>query len=185
MSAMEVDKKIAEAEDWYPTIDAPKKKPAPIGKPARTEKLRTGLTPGTVVIVLAGRFKGKRMLYLKELAPGILLLNGPYSVNKAPLVKMRQSFVIVTSTKIPIPNVDLSNVTLKYFEKPRKAKKDQTVTEFFQLADDEKPKLSDEVIATQKKIDTALQPALNEEMVQYLRTPFTLKAGDRPHLMKF
>lgn len=181
---MEVEREIEAAEDWYPTFDAPKKKPEVVGKPARREKLRAGLTPGTVVIVLAGRFKGRRMLFLKELEPGFLLLNGPYCVNKVPLLKMRQDYVIVTSTKIAIPNVDLSGITMEYFEKPRK-QKGQSQKDFFQPAEDETPKLAEEVIAKQKKVDDALMPALNEEMVQYLRTMFTLNAGDRPHLMKF
>lgn len=182
---MEVEREISAAEEWYPTFDAPKTRAPVVGKPARPERLRKGLTPGTVVIVLAGRFKGRRMIYLKELAPGFLLLNGPYCVNKVPLLKMRQDYVIVTSTKIAIPQVDLSAVTMKYFEKPRKAKKEHSQTDFFQAAEDDKPKLTETVIATQKKVDNALMPALNEEMVQYLKTMFTLNAGDRPHLMKF
>ena len=187
MSApMDVDREVAAAEDWYPTVDAPRKRAPVVGKAPRVEKLRPGLTPGTVVIVLAGRFKGKRMLFLKELSPGYLLLNGPYCVNKAPLIKMRQHYVIVTSTKIDIRVPDLSGVTMEYFEKPRKQKQQQTQEEFFAApTEEEKPKLTQEVIAMQKKVDDALLPAINDEMKQYLKTLFTLHAGDRPHLMKF
>lgn len=183
--AMEIDKEISAAEEWYPTFDEPKQKPPLVGKPSREEKLRPGLEPGTVVILLTGKFKGKRMIFLKQLAPGFLLLNGPYCVNKVPLLKMKQDLVIITSTKIPVPEVDLSGITMDYFVKPKKAKREQSQAEFFQAPEDEKPKLSEEVVATQKKIDDALVPSIDEEMVQYLRTPFTLYAGDRPHLMKF
>eukprot|EP00210_Caulerpa_lentillifera_P002457 g2355.t1 len=183
--AMEIDKEISSAEQWYPTFDEPKPKSPLVGRPPREERLRPGLEPGTVVIVLTGKFRGRRMIFLKELAPGFLLLNGPYCVNKVPLLKMKQDLVIITSTKIPVPELDLSDVTMDYFVKPKKSKREQSQAEFFQAADDEKPKLSEEVVATQKKIDSALMSSIDEEIVQYLRTPFTLYAGDRPHLMKF
>lgn len=182
---MEIEQEISAAEDWYPTFDAPRKPDPVIGKPEREQRLRSGLTPGTVVILLAGRFKGRRMIFLKQLEPGFLLLNGPYCVNKVPLLKMRQDYVIVTSTKIDIPNVDLSDIDMTYFEKPRKAKKDSTQAEFFQTPEEEKPKLTEAVIATQKRVDDALMPSIDAEMVEYLRTLFTLHSGDRPHLMTF
>jgi large subunit ribosomal protein L6e len=52
-------------------------------------------------------------------------------------------------------------------------------------AEETKAALSAEYIANQKAVDTALLGALSPELKGYLSTRFTLKDGDRPHLMKF
>lgn len=48
-----------------------------------------------------------------------------------------------------------------------------------------KKALSAEYIADQKAVDAALLKALTPELKGYLGTRFTLRDGDRPHLMKF
>ena len=59
---------------YYPAEDAAKAKGVvPVRNPP---KVRASITPGTVVILLAGRFRGKRVVVLKALTSGLLLVSG-------------------------------------------------------------------------------------------------------------
>ena len=80
---------------WYPADD--EKTHYKKTKNKQT-KLRKGLTPGKVLILLAGRFRGRRVVFLKQLTSGLLLVTGPYKVNGVPLKRVNQAYTLTTST---------------------------------------------------------------------------------------
>merc|ERR1712183_220897 len=58
--------------------------------------LRPSLQPGTVAVVLAGAHKGKRVLVLKQLASGLVLITGPMKLNGCPMRRVNQHYLLAT-----------------------------------------------------------------------------------------
>jgi len=177
---------------YYPTEDAPKKLRSN-KKPfsAHTHKLRKSIKPGTVLIVVAGKQKGKRVVFLKQLASGLLLITGPYTFNGCPLRRMNQRYVIATSTQLDISKVKVpENIKDDYFKSKReKATKKSADAALFET---KKQKFvpSDQRKADQKTVDSQLCAIIKAHpessvMKKYLRSLFSLKKGQFPHAIKF
>ncbi|KAL6758754.1 ribosomal protein L6 component of cytosolic 80S ribosome and 60S large subunit [Haematococcus lacustris] len=171
------------APRFYPADDVPK----PLSHKAvhKPTKLRSSITPGTVLILLAGRFKGKRVVFLKQLPSGLLLVTGPFKLNGVPVRRVNQVYVIATSTKVELPQLDLSAFDDKYFKSVEVKRSKKGEKEFFDASQAQKKELAAQYIANQKALDAALLPAVPADLKAYLSARFTLKDGDRPHLMNF
>jgi large subunit ribosomal protein L6e len=95
-----------------------------------------------VLILLAGRFRGKRVILLKNLSQGVLLVTGPFKVNGVPLRRVNARYVIATSQKVDLSGVDQAKVDEvageKYFAR-EKADKKKGEEEFFKQG--EKPEV--------------------------------------------
>lgn len=149
-------------------------------------RVRKSITPGTVLILLAGRFRGKRVVCLKALPSGLLLVSGPYKINGVPIRRVNQAYVIATSTSVDVSSVDVSSISDEYFSRSKDEKKDEE-EEFF-LGDAPKPAVvSDQRKEDQKTVDAALLKAVAAVpmLEAYLAAQFTLTSSDKPHKMKF
>ncbi|KAK9051607.1 hypothetical protein SSX86_028234 [Deinandra increscens subsp. villosa] len=170
---------------FYPADDV--KKPLVNKRKARPTKLRASITPGTVLIILAGRFKGKRVVFLKQLPSGLLLVTGPYKINGVPLRRVNQSYVIATSTKVDISGVNVEKFDDKYFGKKAEKKTKKGEGEFFEAEKEEKNTLPQDKKDDQKSVDAALLKSIEAvpDLKSYLGARFSLKAGMKPHELVF
>ena len=110
---------------WYPAED--EKKPFTRKSKAKKKRAaaRKGMNPGVVCIVLSGRFRGKRVLFLRMLPSGLALVTGPYKVNGVPLRRMNTAYLLVTKTQVNVEVIqgEAANIDDKYFAKAKEAKK--------------------------------------------------------------
>jgi len=176
---------LKRAKRFYPAEDIPK--PLKNHKKARPAKLRSTITPGTVLILLSGRFRGRRVVFLKQLPSGLLLVNGPFKINGVPLRRVNQAYVIATSTK-----VDLNGVAIDekfndvYFKRPKAIKSKKSEQAFFQQVKEKTP-VSEGRIADQKAVDQLLLAKIKATpfLKAYLASSFTLHTAEAPHAIKF
>ncbi|RXG60390.1 hypothetical protein Avbf_18900, partial [Armadillidium vulgare] len=161
-------------------------------RPSR-QYLKKSLTPGTVSIVLAGPHKGKRVVFLKQLESGLCLITGPFTLNRCPLRRINQIYLIGTSTKVDLGH-DFEvpeHINDKYFRRvklnKRKHKKDEA--DIFNV----KPKkyiVSAVKKVDQKVVDVNVLKAMKKRkdrrsLCAYMSTKFSLKNHQFPHALKF
>ena len=173
------------APKFYPADDIPVKVPSARELASKgVAKLRKSIQPGTVLILLAGRFRGRRVVFLKQLPSGLLLVTGPYAVNGIPLRRVNQAYVIATSAKVDISKVKADKFGDSYFMKAKvpKSQKKKKEEDFF-AEGGEKTEASPERKADQTAVDGALK--CDDMMKKYLKATFSLSKRDAPHKMIF
>ena len=165
---------------WYPADDEKKITPRHTVKGPKA----TGVKPGQVVILLAGRFRGKRVVCLKQLKSGLLAVTGPYKVNGVPVRRVNQVYTLSTSTMVDLAGVNAASITDETFAREATAKRSRSQRFFAENAP--KTSTSDARKKLQKEVDTALTKNIKDKMVvRYLGARFSLTSGDAPHAMKF
>jgi len=174
------------ASRFYPADDVlPPKKSKKVTPPPA---LRPTITPGTILILLAGRFRGKRVVFLKQLESGLLLITGPYKINGVPLRRVNQAYVIATSTKVDVDTKIAEKFTDAYFAKEAASGKQSAEAEFFEEG---KPKAKalfpESKAADQKEVDKAVLEAVKpkENLAKYLKASWGLSKGQFPHQIVF
>merc|ERR1712150_227789 len=115
---------------------------------------------GPVAIVLAGVHKGKRVIVLKSLETGLLLVTGPFKLNGTPLRRVNQRFLLATSTKIDVSGVKVPDtINDKYFARIKAEKTAKKEGEIFD-AKKEGYKPSEQRKKDQVAIDTQVLAAI-------------------------
>lgn len=170
----------------------------PKGRKVATKS--TAVAPGTVAIMLAGRFRGRHCVVLKNVDAAdkqTLIVSGPYKYNGIPLRRVNRRYIIATSTKVDLSGAAsvLDKVDKKTFARAKAEKKAKSAAGFLgrkeaRAATAGKKKIPDERVALQKQVDAAIIAAVKKDkngkvLPGYLRSVFTVKPGDAPHRMKF
>eukprot|EP00766_Chilomastix_caulleryi_P001703 gnl/Chilomastix_caulleri/2673.p1 GENE.gnl/Chilomastix_caulleri/2673~~gnl/Chilomastix_caulleri/2673.p1 ORF type:complete len:132 (+),score=35.93 gnl/Chilomastix_caulleri/2673:49-396(+) len=81
--------------------------------------LRKSLLPGTVVILLTGRYAGKHAVFIRQLPSSLILVSGPFKQNGVPLMRVQQTHVIPTVTRVKIPKNIAKSVKDNWFNKTK------------------------------------------------------------------
>ncbi|KID77165.1 60S ribosomal protein eL6 [Metarhizium brunneum] len=186
-STREVPAPSAKAQKWYPADDENEAKQ--VRKAIRSWAPRKSLQPGTVLILLAGRFRGKRVILLKALDQGVLLVTGPFKINGVPLRRVNSRYVIATSQKVDVSGLDAKKVEEiaqpKYFT-AEKAKDKASEEAFFKQGEKaQKKQINSSRAADQKAVDKPLIGNIKkvDMLASYLASSFSLRKGDKPHEM--
>ena len=167
--------------DWYPADD---EKKAPKRHTPKAPKTRASVGAGRVLILLAGRFRGKRVVCLKQLKSGLLAVTGPYKANGVPIRRVNRVYTMSTSTTVDLAGVNVASITDETFAREATAKRSRSHRFFAENAP--KTSTSDARKKLQKDVDTALVKNIKDKMVlRYLGARFSLTSHDAPHAMKF
>jgi len=163
------------------------------GHAKKAMRLRPTITPGTVLIILAGRHKGKRVVFVKQLEKsGLLLVTGPMKLNSCPLRRIAQAYVMATKTHVDISGVNVpTHLDDAYFRRAsaKKQPKKENEADLFATGKSEYV-VSDQRKADQKQVDQAILAAIKKHperhvLFGYLGSRFSIGKNQYPHKMIF
>merc|ERR1712184_189043 len=152
--------------------------------------LRPSLQEGTIAIVLAGAHKGKRVLVLKQLASGLVLITGPMKLNGCPMRRVNQIYLLATATEVDISAVALPETINDDYFKHAKAEKVKKAEGDIFTSKKEEYKPSEQRKADQDNVDKQMLEAIKKHpeaasLKSYFKATFMLSKGQYPHKMEF
>lgn len=175
----------------FPTKTFVKKRAAKGTFSAHKRYTRRNMKPGRVLILLAGRHQGKRVILLKVLPSGLLLVTGPFGLNSCPLRRVSQRYVIGCSTRLDLATVKVpEHINDEYFRRIKSSKgKKQGEGDIF-AAKKEKFVPTEQRKADQKTVDEQVLKVIKANpdgkyVRKYLQSMFSLTSSQYPHRMKF
>nr|AWD75467.1 60S ribosomal protein L6 [Callistoctopus minor] len=152
--------------------------------------LRKSIVPGTVLILLAGRHKGKRVVFLKQLSSGLLLVTGPFAMNGCPLRRVNQIYVIATTARADVSKVQIPvRINDNYFKRKAKKTNKHKEVELFETEKKEytltKERKEDQLEVDKQVIEAIKKNRERKQLKGYLQSMFALKNKMYPHKMLF
>ena len=142
--------------------------------------------------MLSGVSRGRRVVVLKTLTSGNLLVTGPYAINGVPLRRVNPAYVIATSSKVSLEGVNV-NVDDAFFRSARRYTKNELKNasehrlKKVEAGNQQNNQWRTELKNVQKTVDGKLLENIKkvEHLRGYLGTRFTLTNTSRPHDLKF
>lgn len=177
--------KYKHTKNWYPVSDAKNHFARKVRVP-KASKSGKDITPGQVLILLSGRFRGRRVIFLKQLTSGLLLVTGPYKLNGVPLKRVNRAYVIPTKTSVKLPNLPgLDKLNDELFKERVKVERSQG--NFFEEPEKKKQRITEGRRTAQTNVDVEVTKVVKSTplLKEYLQNRFSLKNNDKPHLMQF
>jgi len=167
--------------------------PMPRKGKLHSHKLRKSITPGTIGIILKGPQKTRRVVFIKQVESGLMIVANPVAGLEPTTVDSR--YFLSTKVKLDISGVKVPEemVHSHFHNKAErrkaylKARRAGTVLGELEL----KPKgFTDEQKAINKKLDDQLIPVIQKHadgavLENYMKAKFTLTHRDFPHRMVF
>ena len=113
----EENKDLKLKKNWYPVSNLKGYFVRKCKAPKKTH-ISAELVPGQVIILLSGRFRGRRVVYLKKLEESrLLLVTGPYKYNGVPLKRVNAAYVLPTNTKLKLDAKVADSIKDDFFKK--------------------------------------------------------------------
>jgi large subunit ribosomal protein L6e len=183
----EANKNLNKSKWGYPVTDEKKHFKRNSKKPSQT-RLRKDIQSGQVLILLSGRFRGKRVVFLKQLSSGMLLVTGPYKFNGVPLKRVNQAYVLPTKTRVNLGNIPaLDKLSENTFFQRVEVKRGNKLADFVEEPQKKRERITETRRETQNTVDAEVVKSVRAvpQLREYLQNRFGLKNGDKPHLMNF